>query len=144
MDFASEAWTMPSAAWATNCVPMSAEKLRLENTANNSAKNRETPANIRSSLGLPARRPAATAVASPSEIHPSAVVNGARRIDTQAMAAITVSPIEMPGTSATFSQTSSSSNHLAAIRPGTTSNNARANNTHSVWPRFPKIPGWSA
>jgi hypothetical protein len=53
----------------------------------------------------------------------------------------TVSVIEIPGTSAIFSHASSSSNHRAAIAPGTTSSRGEREHHPDRVPEVPEDPG---
>ena len=122
-------------------MPTRTEKSRFEKTENIELKKPLKPFSTRRSGLAPNRNPAATAVASPSDAHPWTTPNGARVTATTTMPESTMSVIEIPGTSAILSHASSSSNHRAAIAPGTTSSNASANTTHNVCPGFPKIPG---
>ncbi len=144
IDFAIEPRTRPSAAITRNWTPISAAKSALEKVENILLKKDPNPFITRRMGPEPSRNPPANTVASPSEAQPSAAPNGARWTATTSTPAITVSAIEIPGTSATRSHASFSSKNRAASRPGTASNRTRAKTTQSVCPRLPKTPGWFA
>ena len=133
IDFAIDPRTSPSAVIARNWTPISAAKSAFEKTENIRLKKSPKPRRTRSSGARaeaqadrderrqserrPPVRDARTALASPRP---------RRRPES------TVSVIEIPGTSATFSHASSSSNQRAAIAPGTTSSSPSAKSTQSV------------